>query len=70
MSDAPSKALEPREKVRGFPTSPGVYLMKDAQGRVIYVGKAKNLRSRAASYFNKTAAEDRQCSAGELGQNK
>ena len=33
--------------------------MKDAQGRVIYVGKAKNLRSRAGSYFHKTAAEDR-----------
>ena len=40
---------DPREKVRGFPTSSGVYLMKDAQGRVIYVGKAKNLRSRAGS---------------------
>ncbi len=46
------------EKVRGFPTTPGVYLMKDAQGRVIYVGKAKNLRSRAGSYFLKAAAED------------
>ena len=33
--------------------------MKDAQGRVIYVGKAKNLRARAGSYFHKTAAEDR-----------
>ncbi len=59
MSDAPSKALEPREKVRGFPTTPGLYLMKDAQGRVIYVGKAKNLRARAGSYFQKTAAEDK-----------
>jgi excinuclease ABC subunit C len=36
-----------------------VYLMKDAAGRVIYVGKAKNLRSRAGSYFLKAAAEDR-----------
>ena len=43
-------------KVREFPTSPGVYLMKDEAGRVIYVGKAKNLRSRAGSYFQKTAA--------------
>lgn len=59
MSDAPSKALEPREKIRQFPTTPGVYLMKDAQGRVVYVGKAKNLRARAASYFNKNAAEDK-----------
>jgi excinuclease ABC subunit C len=46
-------------KVRKFPTTPGVYLMKDAAGRVIYVGKAKNLRSRAGSYFLKAAAEDR-----------
>ncbi len=33
--------------------------MKDAAGRVIYVGKAKNLRARAGSYFLKAAAEDR-----------
>jgi excinuclease ABC subunit C len=46
------------EKVRDFPPSPGVYLMKDAAGRVIYIGKAKNLRSRAGSYFLKAAAED------------
>jgi excinuclease ABC subunit C len=49
----------PAAKVRTFPTTQGVYLMKDAQGRVIYVGKAKNLRSRAGSYFQKTAADDR-----------
>ena len=46
------------EKVRSFPQTPGVYLMKDASGRVIYIGKAKNLRSRAGSYFLKAAAED------------
>jgi excinuclease ABC subunit C len=46
-------------KVREFPQSPGVYLMKDAAGRVIYVGKAKNLRARAGSYFLKAAALDR-----------
>ena len=51
-------AIAPGEKVRGFPTTPGVYLMKDAQGRVIYIGKAKNLRARAGSYFHKTAARD------------
>src|SRR5690242_18927252 len=46
-------------KVRSFPQTPGVYLMKDAAGRVIYVGKAKNLRSRAGSYFLKAAADER-----------
>jgi len=46
-------------KVREFPTGPGVYLMKDSLGRVIYVGKAKSLRSRAGSYFLKAAAEER-----------
>jgi excinuclease ABC subunit C len=46
-------------KVREFPQKPGVYLMKDAAGLVIYIGKAVNLRSRAGSYFLKAAAEDR-----------
>jgi len=36
------------EKIRTLPTKPGVYLYKNAEGEVIYVGKAKNLRSRAA----------------------
>jgi excinuclease ABC subunit C len=46
----------PALKVRSFPQIPGVYLMKDDTGQVIYVGKAKNLRSRASSYFHKAAA--------------
>ncbi len=46
-------------KVREFPRQPGVYLMKDHAGRVIYVGKAKDLRARAGSYFLKAAADDR-----------
>ena len=48
----------PCEKVKQFPPSPGVYLMKDAQGRVLYVGKAKNLRNRAGHYFTKAAIDD------------
>ncbi|MCA9086661.1 MAG: excinuclease ABC subunit UvrC [Planctomycetaceae bacterium] len=52
-------ASGPRSKVREFPTGPGVYLMKDSEGRVIYVGKAVNLRSRAGSYFTKAAEVDR-----------
>ncbi len=51
-------ALPPNEKVKTFPQTPGVYLMKDHAGNVIYVGKAKNLRSRAGSYFLKEAAEN------------
>ena len=39
------------EKLKEIPPSPGVYLHKDAAGKVIYVGKAKNLRSRVRSYF-------------------
>ncbi|MCC7084907.1 MAG: excinuclease ABC subunit UvrC [Pirellulales bacterium] len=46
-------------KARSFPQTPGVYLMKDAAGRVIYVGKAKNLRARAGSYFLQAAGMDR-----------
>ncbi|QGJ71326.1 Excinuclease ABC subunit C [Planctomycetales bacterium 10988] len=47
------------EKVRQFPQTSGVYLMKDDVGRVIYIGKAKSLRSRASSYFLKAAAEEK-----------
>ena len=50
-------------KVKDFPTTPGIYLMKDQAGRVIYVGKAKNLRARAASYFLKGAAEEQRTAA-------
>jgi excinuclease ABC subunit C len=45
-------------KIRTIPTEPGVYLYKDAAGDVIYVGKAKNLRSRVSSYFHEGRWED------------
>ena len=48
----------PGEKAKQFPPAPGVYLMKDAEGRVLYVGKAKHLRNRASHYFTKLAAQD------------
>ena len=43
------------EKIKSFPTTPGVYLMKDARGRVIYIGKAVSLRSRVGQYFQPSA---------------
>jgi excinuclease ABC subunit C len=43
--------MEPREKAVQLPETPGVYLFKDAGGTVLYVGKARNLRSRVRSYF-------------------
>jgi excinuclease ABC subunit C len=44
-----------RKEVCTFPTGPGLYFMKDSKGTVLYIGKAKNLRSRAASYFQPSA---------------
>lgn len=42
------------EKIQQFPPSPGVYLMHDAAGEIIYVGKARSLRHRVRSYFNQS----------------
>src|SRR5215467_10691299 len=43
--------MEPREKANALPESAGVYLFRDATGAMLYVGKARNLRSRVKSYF-------------------
>ena len=59
MARLNSASAGPQPKCASFRKTPGVYLMKDAAGRVIYIGKAKNLRARASSYFLKAAAEDR-----------
>jgi excinuclease ABC subunit C len=48
------KTDELLEKANSLPLSPGCYLMKDKNGRVIYVGKAKKLKSRVVSYFNQS----------------
>ena len=36
-----------------IPKEPGIYLMKDSKGDIIYIGKAKNLKNRVKSYFSK-----------------
>ncbi len=48
--------VELKEKLAALPSSPGVYLMKDAAGTVFYIGKAKSLRDRVRAYFSGTDA--------------
>ncbi len=50
--------MDLEQKIRSLPTDAGVYLYKDAEGRIIYVGKAKNLRARVRTYFAEGAAAD------------
>jgi len=50
--------MDLQAKIRTIPTSAGVYLYKNAEGEIIYVGKANNLRSRVSSYFREGRWED------------
>src|ERR1700745_822047 len=50
--------MDLQQKIRSIPASPGVYLYKNAEGEVIYVGKAKSLRHRVSSYFHEGHVSD------------
>ena len=49
--------MDIKKQIKSFPDSPGVYLMKDNKGKVIYVGKAASLKKRVASYFRKSQSD-------------
>ena len=50
--------MDLKAKLESLPERPGVYMMKDSRGKVIYVGKAKSLRNRVRSYFQDTVRLD------------
>ena len=49
-----------KEKIKKFPDSPGVYLMQDSQGKIIYIGKALSLKKRVSSYFFSSLVSSKQ----------
>ena len=56
MTTGSNKNIERiRQRIKGFPAAPGLYFMKDIKDKVLYVGKANNLRSRVSSYFQPLA---------------
>lgn len=55
----PAPTLSIEELVERLPQEPGVYLMKDKKGRIVYVGKAGNLRQRVRSYFSESSGDGR-----------
>jgi excinuclease ABC subunit C len=60
LAKAPSRkeTVTLDEKLKEIPRSPGVYLHKDAAGKILYIGKAKNLRNRVRSYFQSSRIGD------------
>ena len=58
MNNEDNEYMDLDQKIRTLPTSAGVYLYKNADGDIIYVGKAKNLRARVRTYFLDGAAEN------------
>jgi len=58
MSNNENAEVEVREKVDNLPLTPGVYMFKDKQDRLLYIGKAKRLRNRVRSYFQNSSDHD------------
>ncbi|MCL2792105.1 MAG: excinuclease ABC subunit UvrC [Spirochaetaceae bacterium] len=58
MKDSKENRANLEERVKELPETPGVYIMKNQREEIIYVGKAKNLRSRVRSYFLKSANKE------------
>src|SRR4051812_3839493 len=52
LSETQARIAALKEQIGSYPTSPGVYIMKSSTDKIIYIGKAKVLRSRLRSYFN------------------
>jgi len=55
-----------KDKLKNLPNSPGVYLFKDAQGKIIYIGKAKALKKRVASYFARPQTDKNQMMVAKI----
>ena len=53
-----SNQLSLQEKLESLPSKPGIYQFKNSEGKVLYVGKAQNLRSRVRQYFQKSRSAD------------
>ena len=50
--------MDLKEKIKNLPSKPGVYLLKDSKAKIIYIGKAKSLKNRLSSYFQKPSVYD------------
>jgi len=55
----PEYAVHLREKAAGLPLTPGVYIMRDKSGKIIYVGKSKKLKNRVSQYFHENDFKSR-----------
>lgn len=55
-----------KDKVSGLPESPGVYIFKDTQGQIVYIGKAKSLRKRVQSYFSRFLSDKTQAMVAKI----